>query len=78
MTAVVRANGREIPPQLAAPALQRVIDRNRSLFDKAFCTRFEPAGADFVGRVTVAGEQRPEFDTPVKLVRATDGYRVAP
>jgi hypothetical protein len=77
MTAVVRLNGREVAPQLAAAGLQRVLDDNRRLVDQEFCVLFEPSGTGFVARTLVAGEHRPEFDSPIRLVKPTDGYRVA-
>ena len=77
MAATVRLNGREVPTQSVAGALQLVVNENRALIDKSYCMRFERAGADFVGKVMVDDEYRPEFDTPIKLIRPTDGYRVA-
>jgi hypothetical protein len=77
MTWVIRINGREVPPQRAAAALQQQLNRLRPLIDRDVCSRYEPSGDGLVARYTIDGELQPEFDTPVRLISLADGYRVA-
>lgn len=77
MAATVRLNGREVHAALAQAALAEVVRQGSAMMDREFCVRYEGSGANFVAKVTLDGVRRPEFDTPVRIVRQADGYRVA-
>jgi hypothetical protein len=77
MTWVIRINGREVPADRAAPALAQQLTRLRPLLDQEVCTYYETTTDGLVARYTIDGELQTQFDTPVRLVSAADGYRVA-
>jgi len=77
MAGVVRLNGREIAPQLAAPALDQALQQVRPFLDQQICTRYQPSGADFVAKNALGETYRPDWDEPVKMIDPADGYRVA-
>jgi hypothetical protein len=77
MTAIVRVRGREVAPQVAASVLQQVAGQLGPLIGQESCSRYESSGAGFIAKSTLGGEYRPEYDTIVKMISASDGYRVA-
>lgn len=77
MAGTLRVRGREVPPRVAAATLQDALERLRPLVDLEMCTRYEPSGAGYTAKITVAGEYRPEMDGPVRMVDPADGYRAA-
>jgi hypothetical protein len=77
MAAIVRVRGREVAPQLAAPALEQAVKRLGPLIDQEVCASYEPSGANFIGKATIGGIYQPERDTPVKMISPSDGYRLA-
>lgn len=77
LTGIIRVNGREIAPQLAASGLQQALRQLRPVIDQELCWRYEPSGASFVGKATIGGTYRPELDATVKMVSPSEGYRVA-
>jgi hypothetical protein len=77
MTGTIRVGKNEVPPQVAQAALQQVLQQSRAFIDQEICTRYEPSGADFLAKSTLAGEYRPDFDSLVRMIGPNDGYKVA-
>jgi hypothetical protein len=77
MTGTLRVGVREVAPHIAAQALEQARRQMAGMLDQEYCVRYEPAGSEFIARVTVAGERRPEYDTRIKMITGSDGYRVA-
>jgi len=78
MTGTLRMNGQAVAPGLARPVLYQVVQRLNSMIGQEICAWFEPAGDDYVIKASIDGEYQPEFDRPMKIIGASDGYRVTP
>jgi hypothetical protein len=77
-TGTLRVGGRVVDPDTAKPMLERIAQGMEALADKEICTRYEPSGADFTAKVSIAGTYRPDQDEQVKWVSPSDGYTVTP
>lgn len=67
-----------VATEQAKPVLERIAQGLAAFAGKEICTRYQPTGADFTARVTIAGAERPDQSVTVKWISASDGYTVAP
>jgi hypothetical protein len=75
--AEVKARGRVVPADRAAPVLAQITEAMASLLGREFCTRYEQRGDGLSAEVSIDGIRRPDLDRRVIWVNASDGYRVA-
>jgi hypothetical protein len=73
----LRAGDRVVTAEEAKPILARIAQALTSFAGKEICTRYEPSGADFTAKITIAGTDRPDQSETVKWVDASDGYTVS-
>lgn len=79
MTAgILRVSGDVVAADAAKPILERIAQSLGPLADKEICTSYEPSGADFTAKITIAGTYRPDQDESVKWISPSDGYAVTP
>jgi hypothetical protein len=78
MAGTLRVADRVVAPEAAKPILERIAQGFAPFADKEICTRYEPSGADFTARITIAGTYRPDQDETVKWIGPSDGYTVTP
>lgn len=76
MTGIIRVGDREVPPRVAAPVLQRALQRLRPFLDQEFCTRYESEGDGYAVRTSIGDEHVLELDTHIRMVDPAEGYRV--
>ena len=74
----LRVGGKVLDPEKAKPILERIAQVMAPMADKEICTTYEPAGADFMARISIGGSRRPDQDEAVKWITPADGYTVTP
>jgi TonB family protein len=74
----LRVGGKVLDPEKAKPILERVAQVMAPMADKEICTTYEPAGADFMAKISIGGSRRPDQDEAVKWITPADGYTVTP
>ena len=77
MAGRLRIGDRVITGEQAKPILEHVVQAFAPFAGKEICTRYEPAGADFKAKATIAGASLPERDITVKWIEPTEGYTAA-
>jgi hypothetical protein len=74
----LRVGGKVVDPQKAKPILERIAQAMAPMADKEICTTYEPTGANFTAKISIAGTYRADQDETVKWISPTDGYTVTP
>jgi len=78
MAGTIRVHDQILPAEQAKPILQQIAQAQAPLADKEICTEYEPLGADFTTKVTIAGADQPDQRITVKWIEPSDGYTVTP
>ncbi len=74
----VRLRGFTLPPDAAKNVLEKVARSVAPFANREICTRYVQSGADLMAKVWIAGSYRPDQDTKIKWIGASDGYSVTP
>lgn len=75
---MLRVGGQVLAPEKAKPILERIAQAMAPMADKEICTTYEPAGTDFMAKVSIGGSYRSDQDETVKWISPADGYTVTP
>lgn len=78
LAGTLRVGGQVLDPEKAKPLLERIAQALAPMDDKEICTTYEPAGADFIAKVSIGGSYRSDQDEAVKWITPADGYIVTP
>jgi hypothetical protein len=78
MAGTLRLRGTVVAPDSARPVLEKIAQSIAPFANKEVCTRYEPAGTDFIAKVSIGGRYRPDQDVTVKWIGPSDGYTVTP
>lgn len=78
LAGTLRLRGSVVAPDAAKPVLEKIAQSVAQFANKEVCTRYEPTGADFTAKVSIAGKYRPDQDVTVKWIGPSDGYTVTP
>jgi hypothetical protein len=76
MAGTLRVGGSQVAEERAGATLYQLAKQLGPMTNVQLCTRYEPAAAGFTAKISMAGTYRAEMDTPVKIISASDGYRV--
>jgi hypothetical protein len=74
----LRVGGKVLEPEKAKPMLERIAQAMGPMADKEICTTYQPAGADFMAKISIGGSYRSDQDESVKWISPADGYTVTP
>jgi len=74
----LRVGGQVLDPEKAKPILKRIAQAMAQMADKEICTTYEPAGTDFMAKISIGGSYRSDQDETVKWISPADGYTVTP
>jgi len=74
----LRVGGQVVDPEKAKPVLERIAQAMAPMTDKEICTTYEPAGTDFMAKISIGGSYRSDQDETVKWISSPDGYTVTP
>jgi hypothetical protein len=77
MAGTLRIGDRVVTGEEAKRILEHVVQAFAPFANKEICTRYEPSGADFKAKATIAGASLPERDITVKWIDPADGYTAA-
>jgi hypothetical protein len=78
LAGTLRVAGQVVDADKAKPILERIAQAMAPMTDKEICTTYEPAGADFMAKISIGGSYRPDQDETVRWISPADGYTVTP